>query len=99
MVAKKNSERGLASLNDNVRGMEGGEAEFCRSALKRSDSSDQNSNNVENEDGVPRKKRRRCGCCEPCLRKVNCGECSNCVNRKTGHQICKFRKCIELKKV
>lgn len=51
------------------------------------------------EDVVPRKKRRRCGGCEPCLRKVNCGECSNCVNRKTGHQICKFRKCIELRKV
>lgn len=51
------------------------------------------------DDAVPRKKRRRCGGCEPCLRKVNCGECSNCVNRKTGHQICKFRKCIELKKV
>lgn len=51
------------------------------------------------EETVPRKKRRRCGGCEPCLRKVNCGECSNCVNRKTGHQICKFRKCIELKKV
>ena len=51
------------------------------------------------EDIVPRKKRRRCGACEPCLRKVNCGECSNCVNRKTGHQICKFRKCIELRKV
>lgn len=51
------------------------------------------------EDVVPRKKRRRCGACEPCLRKVNCGDCSNCVNRKTGHQICKFRKCIELRKV
>ena len=53
----------------------------------------------EFDDPIPRKKRRRCGGCEPCLRKVNCGECSNCVNRKTGHQICKFRKCIELKKV
>lgn len=52
----------------------------------------------EFDDPIPRKKRRRCGGCEPCLRKVNCGECSNCVNRKTGHQICKFRKCIELKK-
>lgn len=51
------------------------------------------------DDVVPRKKRRRCGACEPCLRKVNCGDCSNCVNRKTGHQICKFRKCIELRKV
>ncbi|MGH0115584.1 UNVERIFIED_CONTAM: hypothetical protein FKN15_024914 [Acipenser sinensis] len=45
-----------------------------------------------------KKKRRRCGTCEPCLRKVNCGECSCCRNRKTGHQICKMRKCNELKK-
>ncbi|KAI5108144.1 methylcytosine dioxygenase TET1 isoform X1, partial [Silurus meridionalis] len=45
-----------------------------------------------------RKKRRRCGACVPCLRKVNCGQCSCCFNRKTGHQICKLRKCVELKK-
>ncbi|XP_039593806.1 methylcytosine dioxygenase TET3 [Polypterus senegalus] len=48
--------------------------------------------------GLVKKKRRRCGACEPCLRKVNCGECSCCRNRKTGHQICKLRKCNELKK-
>ncbi|CAH1246636.1 TET3 [Branchiostoma lanceolatum] len=47
---------------------------------------------------VPRKKRKRCGSCEPCTRKENCGECSSCKNRKTGHQICKLRKCTELKK-
>lgn len=45
-----------------------------------------------------RKKRRRCGACVPCLRKINCGQCSCCLNRKTGHQICKLRKCMELKK-
>ncbi|XP_026791714.3 methylcytosine dioxygenase tet3-A isoform X1 [Pangasianodon hypophthalmus] len=45
-----------------------------------------------------RKKRRRCGACVPCLRKINCGQCSCCLNRKTGHQICKLRKCVELKK-
>lgn len=45
-----------------------------------------------------RKKRRRCGACVPCLRKINCGKCSCCLNRKTGHQICKLRKCVELKK-
>ncbi|XP_026997722.1 methylcytosine dioxygenase tet3 isoform X3 [Tachysurus fulvidraco] len=44
------------------------------------------------------KKRRRCGACVPCLRKINCGQCSCCLNRKTGHQICKLRKCVELKK-
>ncbi|KAK7139912.1 hypothetical protein R3I94_012513 [Phoxinus phoxinus] len=45
-----------------------------------------------------RKKRSRCCVCVPCLRKMNCGECRSCQNRKTGHQICKLRKCIELRK-
>ncbi|XP_020383558.2 methylcytosine dioxygenase tet3-like isoform X1 [Rhincodon typus] len=45
-----------------------------------------------------KKKRKRCGVCDPCMKKDNCGECSNCKNRKTGHQICKQRKCEELKK-
>ncbi|KAJ3610649.1 hypothetical protein NHX12_022741 [Muraenolepis orangiensis] len=45
-----------------------------------------------------RKKRSRCGGCEPCLRQISCGRCSCCVNRSTGHQICKLRKCVELKK-
>lgn len=49
-------------------------------------------------EGRERSKRSRCRACEPCLRKVNCGQCSCCLNRKTGHQICKLRKCIELKK-
>ncbi|XP_031161234.1 methylcytosine dioxygenase TET3 isoform X1 [Sander lucioperca] len=45
-----------------------------------------------------RKKRSRCGTCEPCLRKINCGQCSCCLNRRTGHQICKMRKCVELRR-
>ncbi|KAM4599737.1 methylcytosine dioxygenase tet3 [Fundulus diaphanus] len=45
-----------------------------------------------------RKKRSRCGACEPCLMKINCGQCSCCLNRRTGHQICKLRKCVELKR-
>lgn len=45
-----------------------------------------------------KKKRSRCGRCEPCLRKINCGQCSCCLNRRTGHQICKLRKCLELKR-
>ncbi|XP_067839499.1 CXXC-type zinc finger protein 4-like isoform X2 [Heptranchias perlo] len=45
-----------------------------------------------------KKKRKRCGVCAPCRRLINCGECSSCRNRKTGHQICKLRKCEELKK-
>ncbi|XP_063045388.1 CXXC-type zinc finger protein 5 [Engraulis encrasicolus] len=48
--------------------------------------------------GNSKKKRKRCGICEPCRRRVNCEQCSSCRNRKTGHQICKFRKCEELKK-
>ncbi|XP_007240334.3 methylcytosine dioxygenase tet3-A isoform X1 [Astyanax mexicanus] len=45
-----------------------------------------------------RKKRSRCGACGPCLLKYSCGQCSCCLNRKTGHQICKLRKCVMLKK-
>ncbi|KAJ8022946.1 Methylcytosine dioxygenase TET2 [Holothuria leucospilota] len=45
-----------------------------------------------------KKKRKRCGVCGPCMTKQNCGECSSCKNRRTGHQICKQRKCIELRK-
>ncbi|XP_040270327.1 methylcytosine dioxygenase TET3 isoform X2 [Bufo bufo] len=46
----------------------------------------------------PLKKRKRCGVCEPCLRKEPCGACYNCVNRSTSHQICKKRKCEQLKR-
>lgn len=45
-----------------------------------------------------KKKRKRCGMCAPCRRRINCEQCSSCRNRKTGHQICKFRKCEELKR-
>ncbi|KAM8774314.1 methylcytosine dioxygenase TET1 isoform 1-T1 [Rhynchonycteris naso] len=45
-----------------------------------------------------KKKRKRCGVCEPCQQKDNCGECTYCKNRKNSHQICKKRKCEELKK-
>ncbi|CAL8353555.1 unnamed protein product [Boreogadus saida] len=56
-------------------------------------------NNSSASSGNPaKKKRKRCGVCAPCRRLINCGVCSSCRNRKTGHQICKFRKCDELKK-
>ncbi|OCT97179.1 hypothetical protein XELAEV_18009406mg [Xenopus laevis] len=56
-------------------------------------------NNSSGAGGNPaKKKRKRCGVCVPCKRLINCGVCSSCRNRKTGHQICKFRKCEELKK-
>jgi methylcytosine dioxygenase len=47
---------------------------------------------------LEKKKRKRCGVCEPCQRKTSCGECTYCRNRKNSHQICKMRKCEELKK-
>ncbi|XP_055969348.1 LOW QUALITY PROTEIN: methylcytosine dioxygenase TET1 [Sorex fumeus] len=47
---------------------------------------------------LEKKKRKRCGVCEPCQLKVNCGECTYCQNRKNSHRICKKRKCEELKK-
>lgn len=47
--------------------------------------------------GDGRKKRKRCGTCEPCRRPANCGACTSCTNRRT-HQICKLRKCEVLKK-
>lgn len=47
---------------------------------------------------LEKKKRKRCGVCEPCQQKTNCGECTYCKNRKNSHQICKKRKCQELKK-
>ncbi|TRY91215.1 hypothetical protein DNTS_018845 [Danionella cerebrum] len=55
---------------------------------------------MESQDSMAaqRKKRKRCGVCGPCLKKENCGTCSNCLNRKIRHQICKLRKCDELKR-
>ncbi|XP_070288015.1 methylcytosine dioxygenase TET1 isoform X3 [Myotis yumanensis] len=47
---------------------------------------------------LEKKKRKRCGVCGPCQQKANCGECTYCKNRKNSHQICKKRKCEELKK-
>ncbi|XP_038599322.1 methylcytosine dioxygenase TET1 [Tachyglossus aculeatus] len=47
---------------------------------------------------LEKKKRKRCGVCEPCQRKANCGECTYCQSKKNSHQICKKRKCEELKK-
>ncbi|KAG5853221.1 hypothetical protein ANANG_G00070790 [Anguilla anguilla] len=38
------------------------------------------------------------GLADPAAGRINCEQCSSCRNRKTGHQICKFRKCEELKK-
>lgn len=48
--------------------------------------------------GGSRRKRKRCGECVPCRRQRNCEQCSSCRNRKRGHQICKYRKCEELKR-
>ncbi|XP_059422581.1 methylcytosine dioxygenase TET3-like isoform X1 [Carassius carassius] len=45
-----------------------------------------------------KKKRIHCDVCTPCLLKINCGECRSCQNQKMGHQICRLRKCVELRK-
>ncbi|KAG5844944.1 CXXC-type zinc finger protein 4-like [Anguilla rostrata] len=58
----------------------------------------QSSASASGGNAAAKKKRKRCGVCAPCRRLINCGVCSSCRNRKTGHQICKFRKCEELKK-
>ena len=42
------------------------------------------------------KKRKRCGHCSGCQTKVNCGICNACNNARS-HQICKLRKCEQLK--
>uniref|UniRef100_A0A4X2L7M4 Methylcytosine dioxygenase TET n=1 Tax=Vombatus ursinus TaxID=29139 RepID=A0A4X2L7M4_VOMUR len=47
---------------------------------------------------LEKKKRKRCGVCEPCQQKANCGECIYCKKQKFSHQVCKMRKCEELKK-
>lgn len=45
---------------------------------------------------VTKKKRKRCGECPGCLKKDNCGECGPCKSVRS-HQICKMRKCDQLK--
>lgn len=47
-------------------------------------------------DKVTKKKRKRCGNCPGCLRKDNCGDCGPCKSIRS-HQICKMRKCDQLK--
>jgi hypothetical protein len=43
-----------------------------------------------------KKKRKRCGECPGCLKKDNCGDCGPCKSVRS-HQICKMRKCDQLK--
>lgn len=47
-------------------------------------------------DKSSKKKRKRCGNCPGCLRKDNCGDCGPCKSVRS-HQICKMRKCDQLK--
>ncbi|RWS30519.1 uncharacterized protein B4U80_03112 [Leptotrombidium deliense] len=54
------------------------------------------SENVNNGEKVTKKKRKRCGECPGCLKKDNCGECGPCKSVRS-HQICKMRKCDQLK--
>lgn len=43
-----------------------------------------------------KKKRKRCGECPGCYRKDNCQQCGPCRSTRS-HQICKMRKCEQLK--
>ena len=43
-----------------------------------------------------KKKRKRCGECPGCIKKDNCGSCGPCKSVRS-HQICKMRKCDQLK--
>ena len=36
----------------------------------------------------------KCGLCKPCLIETDCKVCRNCVQRETGKQVCKLRKCV-----
>ena len=45
------------------------------------------------------KRLKRCGICDPCLVENDCGICNNCINRATGKQACKLRKCILIKQI
>lgn len=49
-----------------------------------------------NKEGSDKKKRKRCGTCPGCELKDNCGECGPCKSVRS-HQICKMRKCDQLK--
>ena len=40
-----------------------------------------------------RTRRKRCGLCEGCQRKDNCGSCSVCTNPSSTNSICKYRRC------
>lgn len=53
---------------------------------------------LDSSTDLQKKRRSKCRKCPPCLRKQNCGSCTNCQNRRTGKQICKMRKCEGLKR-
>ncbi|XP_054722767.1 uncharacterized protein LOC129232661 [Uloborus diversus] len=50
----------------------------------------------QQEEKATRKKRKRCGECPGCQTKANCGGCGPCKSVRS-HQICKMRKCDQLK--
>jgi len=52
----------------------------------------------EGSDKPKRKRRKRCGQCEPCQLKEDCGTCYVCRNKGQVNAICKLRKCLVLRK-
>ncbi|CAL1295825.1 unnamed protein product [Larinioides sclopetarius] len=55
-----------------------------------------NMTSVPEAEKATRKKRKRCGECPGCQTKANCGACGPCKSVRS-HQICKMRKCEQLK--
>lgn len=50
------------------------------------------------KDKPKRRRRKRCGACDPCQRKEDCGLCYVCKNKGQVNAICKSRKCLLLRK-
>lgn len=51
---------------------------------------------AQQQQTAAKKKRKRCGECPGCFKKDNCQECGPCRSTRS-HQICKLRKCEQLK--
>ncbi|XP_012564994.2 uncharacterized protein LOC100213294 isoform X1 [Hydra vulgaris] len=58
-----------------------------------------NYSNQKSDNGVVRKRQIKCGVCSGCQVLQNCGLCVFCIKRKTGKQICKERKCLQILKI
>lgn len=62
---------------------------FMEQDMKNADEAD--------KDKPKRKRRKRCGICEPCRLQEDCGHCYVCRNKGQVNAICKSRKCMMLR--